>query len=175
MPRYIYEIKCNKCGFISPSGLSLKDIFAGFSLPSGRSRKRHIPTANKWCFQCGGIRPVETSDSRFWINQLQEVGRKISTIRFERDAITVDLNRIEGVPQWGGYGRIPVEERIFLELEDDISDAVAALNYLAGRTTPAQCLTCGGTQIDDVEMRHPDCGGLFTSECIIRMWLETDD
>lgn len=174
MALYISEIKCNKCGFISSGGLFLKDIFPGLSLPSGRS-SRSIPTVDKWCFECGGIRPVEILDAQVWFERLQDVSSQIASYQFETDMLTFELDQVDGIPNFGGLERIPVRSEVFIGWKNDISDAVAALNYLAGRNSPANCLTCGGTQIDDVEMRHPDCGGLFTSECIIRMWLKTDD
>jgi hypothetical protein len=169
---FIYETKCSKCGWISPGPLYGKE-FRKFKYLMASGREINIPWEYGWCNECGGIRPIEIFGKAPWLNVLKEISIQLNSVEFTGRGIevgtgkeiSVELERINGIPNFGGLERIEINEDVLLGWRNEILDVIEALEYVDTRQTPSECLTCGGTSIQ-TGMFHPGCGGEFVREVV---------
>ncbi len=165
----IISIKCNRCGYSQSSGFSGRREYA---LPDGQ--KVRVLTTPAWCHDCGGIESVENLDPTGWIDEVQFVKQRLASIQIDKRLFS---------KRWtydGHYWsdetadyRAEVTLETFADWTKRLDEAVAGIQFLISRQSPARCLSCSGTNFDRLERRanpsdpahelmvHPGCGGLL--------------
>ena len=168
----IISTHCDRCGY-SPQ--NRYDGPAKYQFPDGQLLS--VNSTSAWCRQCANLELVEKLDPSDWLEEVRFVRGRLSSLQSKKKLLgthwTYDGQRS---PYLSDESRADLTPETIADWVNRIDTALAGIAFLRIRTSPARCLSCGGTDFElakcesdphDLERQlivHPGCGGLLRSE-----------